>query len=254
MTATKLAPRQNDFILAVAELESLDADGKNLAAGKSVTALDSIEAPARWRKTNLTDGLFPPGPKLAPAEVAKLTAKRDAMLNAALGEKGVADLALAAKEQSDADAELRKLPPRQTIYAGAIHTGGGTFVGTGAGGGKPRPIFMLPRGDVTKPGKEVGPGAIAAIPGINGRFELPTTHTEGDRRAALAKWLTDTNNPLTWRVMANRVWQYHFGRGLVDTPNDFGKMGQFPRTPNCSTSSRPSCASISRLSNSTSSS
>ncbi len=79
--------------------------------------------------------------------------------------------------------------------------------------------------------RKSAPGAIAAIPGINGRFELPPNHTEGDRRAALAKWLTDANNPLTWRVMVNRVWQYHFGRGLVDTPNDFGKMGQLPTHP-----------------------
>jgi hypothetical protein len=231
VTATKLAPRQNDYILALAELQALDHDGKNVAAGKTVTALDSIEAPVRWRKSNLTDGLFPPGPQVALAEVAKLTARRDALLLAALGEKGVADLALAAKEQADADAELRRFPPRQTVYAGAIHTGGGTFVGTGASGGKPRALHILSRGDVTKPGKEVGAGAIAAVPGINGRFELPPNHTEGDRRAALAKWLSSSDNPLTWRVMANRVWQYHFGRGLVDTPNDFGKMGQLPTHP-----------------------
>ena len=116
-------------------------------------------------------------------------------------------------------------------YIGAIHTGGGAFSGTGPLGGKPRTIHILPRGDVTKPGKEVDPGAITAIPGISGTFALPPNHTEGDRRAALAKWITDPNNPLTWRVMANRVWQYHFGRGLVDTPNDFGKMGQLPTHP-----------------------
>ena len=92
-------------------------------------------------------------------------------------------------------------------------------------------IHILPRGDVTKPGKEVGPGAIAAIPGLTRlSIYLPTT-PKGDRRAALARWLTDPNNPLTWRVMVNRVWQYHFGRGLVDTPNDFGKMGQLPTHP-----------------------
>ena len=126
---------------------------------------------------------------------------------------------------------LVALPPPRMAYIGTIHTGTGTFVGTGSTGGKPRAIHLLSRGDVTKPLKEVTPGAIVGIPGLSGRFELPPNHTEGDRRAALAKWLTDANNPLTWRVMANRVWQYHFGRGLVDTPNDFGKMGQFPTHP-----------------------
>src|SRR5207248_11457932 len=86
-------------------------------------------------------------------------------------------------------------------------------------------------GDVTRPGKEVGPGAVAAIPGLGGRFDLPPGHPEGDRRAALARWLTDPRHPLTWRVIVNRVWQYHFGRGIVETPNDFGRMGQLPTHP-----------------------
>lgn len=126
---------------------------------------------------------------------------------------------------------LRDLGPPRVAYVGAVHTGGGTFAGTGASGGKPRPIHVLPRGDVTRPGKEVGPGAVAAIAGLRGRFELPAGHAEGERRAALARWLTDPANPLTWRVIVNRVWQYHFGRGLVDTPNDFGKMGTPPTHP-----------------------
>jgi hypothetical protein len=152
-------------------------------------------------------------------------------LREALGEKGVAELVRLREESLVADAELAKLPAQRSVYIGAVHTGSGNFMGTGATGGKPRPIHILTRGDVTRPGKEVDPGAIVAIPGITGRFDLPPNHTEGDRRAALAKWLTDPNNPLTWRVMANRVWQYHFGRALVDTPNDFGKMGQLPTHP-----------------------
>jgi mono/diheme cytochrome c family protein len=232
VSATKLSPRQNDYMLALAELEALGADGKNRALGKLVTALDSIEAPVRWRKSNLTDGLAPPGPKLSAAELTKLTERRDSLLKAALGEKGVADLAALRAGTAAADAELAKLAgSRRVAYVGAIHTGSGSFVGTGANGGKPRTIRVLPRGDVTKPSKEVAAGAIVALPGINGNFTLPTNHTEGERRAALAKWLTDPNNPLTWRVMANRVWQYHFGRGIVDTPNDFGKMGQRPTHP-----------------------
>jgi cytochrome c553 len=60
VTATRLAPRRDDFIFALAELEAFDAAGKNRAAGQPVTALDSIEAPVRWAKGNLTDGKFPP--------------------------------------------------------------------------------------------------------------------------------------------------------------------------------------------------
>ena len=232
VTATKLAPRQNDFIFALAELEAIDADGKNVAVGQPATSLDSIEAPIRWRKTNLTDGIFPPSPRLSAEELTKLKDRASALFREALGPDGIRDRDQAVRERAAAIAALKDLgPPRQVVYIGAVHKGSGNFIGTGNAGGKPRPIHVLPRGDVTKPGKEVGPGAIAAIPGINGRFALAPDHSEGDRRAALARWLTDRKNPLTWRSIANRLWQYHFGRGLVETPNDFGKMGQLPTHP-----------------------
>jgi hypothetical protein len=231
VTATKLAPRQNDYILALAELEAYDESGKNLAKSKPVTALDSIEAPVRWRKSNLTDGLAAPGPKLTAEQLAELQAKRDTLTKAALGEDGTKKLAELRAELSQVSDELGKLAgARRVAYIGAVHSGSSTFAGTGPSG-KPRPIHILARGDVTKPGKLVEPGGITAIPGVNANFNLPTNHTEGERRAALAKWITHAENPLTWRVMANRVWQYHFGRGLVDTPNDFGKMGQLPTHP-----------------------
>jgi hypothetical protein len=54
---------------------------------------------------------------------------------------------------------------------------------------------------------------------------------EGARRLALADWIVDERNVLTWRSIANRVWHYHFGRGIVDTPNDLGKMGGSPSHP-----------------------
>ena len=112
-----------------------------------------------------------------------------------------------------------------------MHHGSGAFQGTGHTGGKPRPIHLLTRGDVKKPGKEVGPGSLSALPDLPARFSLPEGHTEGDRRAALARWLTDAKNPLTWRSIVNRVWLYHFDRAIVDSPNDFGRMGQLPTHP-----------------------
>ena len=63
------------------------------------------------------------------------------------------------------------------------------------------------------------------------RFKVDADAPEGERRAALARWVADPRNPLTWRSIVNRVWQYHFGRGLVDSPNDFGHMGQPPSHP-----------------------
>jgi hypothetical protein len=69
------------------------------------------------------------------------------------------------------------------------------------------------------------------VPGPDAHFDLPDPNNEGGRRAALAKWLTDPRNMLTRRSIVNRVWQYHFGRGIVDTANDFGHMGALPTHP-----------------------
>lgn len=128
-------------------------------------------------------------------------------------------------------AALAQLPKPQVAFVGAVHHGNGTFLGTGPNDGKPRPIHLLARGDVRKPGVEVSPGTLSAISSLPARFDLPSDAPESSRRAALAKWITDPHNPLTWRSIVNRVWQYHFGRAIVDTPNDFGRMGALPSHP-----------------------
>jgi hypothetical protein len=97
--------------------------------------------------------------------------------------------------------------------------------------GKPRSIHVLKRGNEKDLGDEVGPGACGYLPALDSRFDVPAEAGEGARRAALAHWLTDKRNPLTWRSIVNRVWQYHFGRGIVDSPNDFGRMGALPSHP-----------------------
>ena len=128
-------------------------------------------------------------------------------------------------------AELKKLPAPSMVYAGGIHSGSGSFMGTGAVGGKPRPIFVLARGQVTQPLAEVSPGALSALSFRPFVFSLSSESGEGDRRVALARWVTDPANPLTWRSIVNRVWHYHFGRGIVETPNDFGRNGSLPSHP-----------------------
>ena len=121
--------------------------------------------------------------------------------------------------------ELAALPPQTKVYTGThAHNVDGTFRPAPPA----RPVYLLKRGEITRPGKEVAPGAVAAVPA---RFTLSGPNDEGQRRAALAHWLTDPANPLPYRVMANRVWHYHFGKGIVDTPNDFGRMGGPPSHP-----------------------
>ena len=97
--------------------------------------------------------------------------------------------------------------------------------------GKPERTFLLARGDVNAPKDEVLPGAISAITTLPSVFELPENAPDPDRRKALAAWITDKRNPLTARVMVNRIWQWHFGSGLVSTPNDFGNTGEPPSNP-----------------------
>src|SRR5207244_2605816 len=75
------------------------------------------------------------------------------------------------------------------------------------------------------------PAALHCVPGLTGELPITGPENEGRRRAALAKWITDPRNMLTRRSIVNRVWQYHFCRGIVDTPNDFGHMGSPPTHP-----------------------
>ena len=90
---------------------------------------------------------------------------------------------------------------------------------------------LLDRGNVLKPVGPVAPSGIDAIKAVNADFGLDDKATDGQRRVKLAEWITHPANPLFGRVMANRIWHYHFGAGLVNTPNDFGFSGTRPSHP-----------------------
>jgi hypothetical protein len=95
----------------------------------------------------------------------------------------------------------------------------------------PDAMFVLKRGDVMHRGRAVTPGALSQVPDLSAELAIDPGLGEGGRRLALARWITDPKNPLTARVMVNRVWQHHFGRGLVGTPSDFGANGEKPSHP-----------------------
>lgn len=86
-----------------------------------------------------------------------------------------------------------------------------------------RSTFILNRGEYRSPGEEVEPGTPEAILAFDKKLPV--------NRLGLAKWLTHPENPLTARVFVNRIWQLHFGRGLVQTSDDFGAQGDLPSHP-----------------------
>ena len=109
--------------------------------------------------------------------------------------------------------ELAELRMRQVAYIG-------TFT-------SPEVIHRLYRGDFNAPREAVGPDALEVF----GSLGLTQDSTDGQRRLAFAEWVASAENPLTARVIVNRLWQFHFGTGIVDTPSDLGQAGTLPTHP-----------------------
>src|SRR5206468_7791187 len=114
------------------------------------------------------------------------------------------------------------------------YEGAGKFIefGPGKGNYKVPPSYFLMRGDPDSKAYPTKPGFLSVITNGNPPTELPPPdgRTPG-RRLALAEWLTSRDNPLPARVMVNRIWQHHFGKGIVPTLDNFGKMGEQPTNP-----------------------
>ncbi len=107
----------------------------------------------------------------------------------------------------------KQLNAAATVYAGQFQ--------------QPGPVHRLFRGDPMAKRETVLPGTVAFL----GSLGLEQSASEQDRRLALASWIAADNNPLTARVIVNRLWQFHFGKGLVSTPSDFGVAGVPPTHP-----------------------
>jgi mono/diheme cytochrome c family protein len=227
VTATRLWKRLDDYVFALGEIEVISS-GVNRARSAKVTSLDSIEA-GRWGRDKLVDGFD--SRHVRPAESDPVAAARHAklfLLRQAKEERkrqvasAIDPVLRSEREATSAElaainTKLQSLAAGRLVYSIQPHA--------------PRPIRLLRRGDVEQPGEPVGPGAPACVAGLPAIFILPHPDDEGSRRVALADWLASPTNGLTWRSIANRVWHYHFGRGIVDTPNDFGRNGAMPTHP-----------------------
>ncbi len=113
--------------------------------------------------------------------------------------------------------ELKAIPEPVKAYAAEIK--------------KPDPTFVLKRGDVSMKGEPVAAGAPTCVAGLSGDLGLDTNAPESPRRVKLAEWIATPANPLFSRAMANRIWHYHFGAGIVASPNDLGFNGGAPSHP-----------------------
>jgi cytochrome c553 len=96
---------------------------------------------------------------------------------------------------------------------------------------QPATVHILPGGNIQAPAEAVKPGLLSALEKYGNYPPLEVPESIEGRRAALANWIADPRNPLTARVIVNRVWQYHFGKGIAADTSNFGKMGAKPSHP-----------------------
>ncbi len=130
-----------------------------------------------------------------------------------LSKKEAAEARLLMEERRPLEQVIAKASAEQKVFAGTFR--------------KPDDIHVLSRGDPEQPQEPVTPAVLSAL----GNLALPQEAPEQQRRRMLADWIADPQNPLTARVMVNRIWQGHFGIGLVETASDFGRSGMKPSHP-----------------------
>ena len=145
------------------------------------------------------------------------------------GDPRVAPAVVPGSSAADA-AERSRLAKRLRDIEGKISKTDESPMVYGVRSSPPDKIHLLRRGNPEEPGAVVGPDAINCLKGApvyGGQGAI----ADGERRAALARWIVHPDNPLTRRVIVNRLWHHHFGIGIVDTPSDFGAGGGKPSHP-----------------------
>ncbi|HEV3385580.1 MAG TPA: PSD1 and planctomycete cytochrome C domain-containing protein [Gemmata sp.] len=163
-----------------------------------------------------------PEAKRSPAQ--KKLMQQHPSLNVSAGSLYLYDSKAAAelKKMSDAATEVRKKKPVEEFVRALTETPGKVPI-----------TFLHHRGDPDQPKDAIPPGGLSVLDGplpLKAPDKPLPTGTTG-RRLALANWLIDPRHPLTARVLVNRVWMLHFGKGLVGTPGDFGRLGEKPTHP-----------------------
>jgi hypothetical protein len=126
-------------------------------------------------------------------------------------------IAAVGREVAKVDGSIAAVPALPTAWMGQFNA--------------PPPTTVLRGGDPQQPGDVVAPASLQVLSECTEPYALASDAPESERRLALAKWIASDRNPLTARVLVNRMWHYHFGTGIVDTPGDFGYLGGKPSHP-----------------------
>lgn len=186
--------------------------------------------------------------KLNEGRLEAIRQKGEQAVSALLAEKGVKNVnALPAEQRPDkwygldrGDQERMRVYNKRLEYYNRELNRYQPQAYSVASGGKSKSVaaadvHILVGGSLETPGDKVTPGVLSAVYASNDATAPAAWNTIPDsttgRRLALANWIASPEHPLTARVMVNRIWQYHFGKGLVETSNNFGKMGKRPTHP-----------------------
>ncbi|HBY59749.1 MAG TPA: hypothetical protein DEH78_07985, partial [Solibacterales bacterium] len=161
-----------------------------------------------WTRVASSEGRLPP----------RKEEQDEIVLLAALGESERAEYRRLQARALAIENELKAIGPLPAVYAGRFEA-------------PKEPIYLLKGGNVMQRGEEVVPASLSTLEHALPGFTVAAGAPESERRLALARWIGDARNPLTPRVLANRIWHYHFGRGIVGTPSDFGFNGERPTHP-----------------------
>jgi len=176
-----------------------------LAVRYRIEVSGDAQTPAAWTTVASSDDRAPYGASLS--ELASLQFAHLPEAEAQRAKKLAGEIA-------EWERQLSSLTAKPTAYIGTFS--------------QPAPVKRLFRGDPLAPREVVEPNALEVL---DSDLKLTSKTPEQQRRVALAGWIASKDNPLTARVMVNRIWQHHFGEGLVGTPSDLGKMGFKPTHP-----------------------
>jgi hypothetical protein len=222
---------QKDYYRLSAIFDGVQHRGKTLESPEELRSREELLARLEAELTSLREELtaleFSAEPRIDQRREKILASDRKPLSDAALRDRLI-ETVLSDEENrrraelqsriSDVAAQIAAVPKAKVFYVSS-------FIQPG------EPTYFLKGGNVMDRGEPILPASPSTLARALPGFELASDSTEGERRLALARWITDKRNPLTARVIANRVWHYHFGRGIVPTPSNLGFSGAKPTHP-----------------------